>query len=75
MADELLDCKRRVAELEIENDELRAASESFGDLAERLNEELEHERRSGFERRVALRPTADRRRSRASRSEGTQAEA
>ena len=63
MADELLDCKRRLAELEIENDELRASAQTFGDLAERLNQELEHERRSGFERRVALRPTADRRRS------------
>ena len=73
MADELLDCKRRLAELEVENDELRASAESFGDLAERLNQELEHERRSGSERRVALRPTADRRRGTGGLSARTQA--
>ena len=61
MADELLNCKRRLAELESENADLRAASHAFGELAERLNQELQAERRSGFERRVTLRPTADRR--------------
>ena len=62
MADELLDCKRKLEELAIENAELRAASEAFGNLAERLNQELQQERRSGGERRVTLRPTPERRR-------------
>ena len=61
MKDELRECHERVAELEQENAELRQASEAFGDLAERLNEELQIERRSGSDRRVHLRPTVDRR--------------
>lgn len=62
MSHELLECKRRLAELERENAELRASSEAFGNLAERLNLELQIERRSGNERRLALRPSSDRRR-------------
>jgi hypothetical protein len=61
MSNELLDCKRRLAELEQENAELRASSEAFGNLAERLNRELQLERRSGAERRLAARPGSDRR--------------
>ena len=62
MGDDLHECQRRLEELEVENAELRAASHAFGALAERLNQELEYERRVGLERRVALRPTPDRRR-------------
>ena len=61
MSNELLKCRRRLAELEEENAELRASSKSFGDLAERLNRELEFERRVSGERRVSTRPTRDRR--------------
>jgi hypothetical protein len=61
MSDELLECKRRLAELEDENAHLREASQTFGDLAERLNRELEFERRICGERRVTTRPTRDRR--------------
>ena len=61
MSDELSKCKRRLAELEDENAELRASSQAFGDLAERLNQALQLERRSGTERRVSVRPSPDRR--------------
>jgi hypothetical protein len=61
MSHELLKCKRRLAELELENAELRASSEAFGDLAERLNRELQLERRVGGERRIVVRPSPDRR--------------
>lgn len=75
MADELHKCKRRLEELEVENAELRAASHAFGDLAERLNQELQRERRTGIERRVALRPTPDRRTRPASSAAWTESEA
>ena len=35
--------------------------EAFGDLAERLNRELQLERRVGGERRILVRPSPDRR--------------
>ena len=61
MSNELSECKRRLAELEEENAELRAASQAFGDLAERLNQELKSERPGGTERRALVRPSRDRR--------------
>jgi hypothetical protein len=35
----LNDCEEKIAELEEENSQLRYAAETFGDLAERLNNE------------------------------------
>ena len=63
MTDELNECKERLAELEEENADLRKSSRAFGDLAERLNDELNDERRSGSDRRIEVRPAPDRRRS------------
>jgi hypothetical protein len=42
--DALEACKDTVLELKVENDELREAAETFGDLAERLNRALITER-------------------------------
>lgn len=61
MSDELDKCRQELAEIKAENATLRKAAEAFGALAERLNQALQEERRSGVDRRVALRPTADRR--------------
>jgi len=47
----------RIAKLEAENLRLRDAARRFGELAERLNEQLREERRRGQERR----PVGDRR--------------
>jgi hypothetical protein len=41
----------RIAKLEAENLRLREAAKRFGELAERLNEQLREERRRGQERR------------------------
>ena len=51
----------RVTELETENALLRASAVAFGELAERLNFRVRHDRRSGLERRGEGRTTPDRR--------------
>ena len=61
MSDELSKCREKITELMEENAILREANEHFGSLAERLNEALREERRTGGERRASLRPKADRR--------------
>ncbi len=50
-----------VQRLEEENNQLRQAAGAFGQLAERLNQTLQDERRLGSERRQTARPTAERR--------------
>jgi len=55
------DCRKRIEQLEEENDYLRRSSEEFGRLAERLNEELQRERRGGADRRALPRSSPDRR--------------
>jgi hypothetical protein len=57
----LQDCEEKVKELEEENSHLRESSHAFGQLAERLNQTLQQERRGGTERRQSARPNADRR--------------
>jgi hypothetical protein len=57
----LQECEDRVKELEEENQHLRAASDSFGQLAERLNVTLQQERRAGNDRRQEPRPHGERR--------------
>ena len=57
----LQDCEEKVKELEEENQHLRDSSHAFGQLAERLNQTLQQERRLGNERRQAPRATSDRR--------------
>jgi hypothetical protein len=49
-------CHEEIRRLETENDDLRRAAESFGQLAERLNRQLRAERvkRAAADRRVAL---------------------
>lgn len=59
--DTLEGCLEYVQRLEEENQFLRQASGTFGQLAERLNETLQEERRTGAERRRAARLTQDRR--------------
>jgi len=53
--------RQRLAELEEENRHLRAAAARFGELAERLSEQLIKERRLGTERRQKDRLSDDRR--------------
>lgn len=43
--DELRRCLEEIRRLKVENQDLRRASEAFGHLAERLNQELYAERR------------------------------
>lgn len=58
----LKDCLTTVQELEEENRQLRRAAASFGQLAERLNEALGHERRvAEGDRRREPRPARERR--------------
>ena len=45
MDDALEDCEEKLVKLEQENDELRQSAQEFGQLAERLNQTLRHERR------------------------------
>jgi len=45
MDDALEECEEKVVKLEQENDELRKSAQEFGQLAERLNQMLRHERR------------------------------
>ena len=54
-------CLKRIEQLEEENRQLRRAADSFGRLAERLNDQLIQERRRGGERRREARDTKDRR--------------
>jgi hypothetical protein len=62
MADEMEAYRLKIAELQEENTALREAARTFGDLAERLNQELKEERRRNLERRSQTRNTPDRRR-------------
>ena len=58
----LSDCLNTVRNLEEENRQLRRAATSFGQLAERLNEELGRERRRfGGDRRREPRDSIERR--------------
>jgi predicted RNase H-like nuclease (RuvC/YqgF family) len=58
----LEDCLTTVKQLEEENRQLRRAASSFGQLAERLNDELGRERRAAErDRRREPRETSDRR--------------
>ena len=60
--DELARCEAEIRRLRAENLDLRRASETFGHLAERLNQELRAERRlRPADRRQAPRGTPDRR--------------
>ncbi len=60
--DELKRCHAEIRRLKAENQDLRRASESFGYLAERLNQELRAERRSRTsDRRETQRDSPDRR--------------
>ena len=51
----------RIAELESENAHLRASAKAFGELAERLNQQLREERRKTADRRNEERASGDRR--------------
>lgn len=59
--DPLKACMETVQRLEEENKHLRTAAGAFGQLAERLNQALQEERRTGTERRGHQRITNDRR--------------
>lgn len=60
--DELSRCHKEIRRLKEENEALRAAAASFGHLAERLNRQLNTERRLRvIDRRHATRDTLDRR--------------
>jgi hypothetical protein len=59
--DPLAKCIETVHRLEEENTELRKAAGAFGQLAERLNQTLQEERRQRGERRQETRPSDDRR--------------
>jgi len=60
--DELKRCHAELRRLQVENQDLRRASESFGHLAERLNRELGAERRlRTADRREKSRDLPDRR--------------
>ena len=62
----LQECEDKVRQLEEENQHLREASDTFGQLAERLNVTLRNERRAGNDRRHRPRPDGERRQSRES---------
>jgi hypothetical protein len=55
------ECHEMIHHLLEENAALRQSGASFGHLAERLNAELQDERRKGRERRLTHRPGDDRR--------------
>jgi cell division protein FtsB len=57
----LKECQEKVARLEAENEALRDSAETFGALAERLNQPAFAERRARAERRGVERGTRDRR--------------
>ena len=52
---------KKIEELEEENQQLRHSADSFGRLAERLNDQLIQERRRGLDRRREPRDSHDRR--------------
>ena len=54
-------CRETLQDVKAENEELRRSAESFGNLAERLNDELRAERREGQDRRRVRRGGPDRR--------------
>lgn len=58
---DLEDCREEVKRLEEENHHLRASSNAFGELAERLRDSLSVERRAGRDRRRQPRTDPDRR--------------
>jgi len=63
----LQDCEETLKRLEEENQQLRESSQSFGQLAERLNVTLQGERRiSAADRRQQARQHGDRRQTRES---------
>lgn len=55
------ECHELIHRLQEENELLRRSASDFGRLAERLNRDLQAERRLGHERRMATRGTHDRR--------------
>lgn len=56
------ECRENLQEARLENEELRQSAEAFGTLAERLNSELNAERRANVaDRRAVRRETPDRR--------------
>jgi len=59
--DSLQACIETVQRLEEENKHLRTAAGAFGQLAERLNQTLQEERRTGAERRSPQRTNNERR--------------
>ena len=62
MTDELARCQEELRALKEENRQLREAAAAFGSLADRLNAELQEERRlRDSDRRVHARPARDRR--------------
>jgi hypothetical protein len=61
-SDLLKECQDEVAELKAENEVLRLSAETFGQLAERLNQSALSERRASADRRHEDRGTPDRRR-------------
>ena len=62
MRDDLSRCKEELRALREENRHLREAADAFGALADRLNAELQEERRlRDSDRRAHARPTRDRR--------------
>lgn len=60
-ADRLKECQKKIAELQAENEALRDSAETFGQLAERLNQSALAARPAFIERRRANRGTPDRR--------------
>lgn len=62
LSNALQECEEKVKELEEENDHLRESSHAFGQLAERLNNTLQQERRAGVERRQSPRSSHGERR-------------
>jgi len=61
----LQECEEKLKQLEEENQHLREASRAFGQLAERLNNTLQDERRiAESDRRQRPRPYGERRQSR-----------
>jgi len=62
----LQECEDKLKQLEEENQHLREAAHTFGQLAERLNVSLREERRGGNDRRLRPRSYSERRQPRES---------
>jgi hypothetical protein len=58
--DELRGCHEEIQRLTAENQELREAAKCFGDLAERLNRQLQVERRLRQREALTSQPSPDR---------------